>query len=213
MTIAAAALGASQSPINTNIINEDKKPSAWYQAAYGAAMLPASLVVQTATVGLGILLERTNIETISAVFNPEACTGNLPLEQSIAIKAHLFETFNSLIPREEFFCRVLVHDILLKKAPHKLISKIAPNYEYLVDSTPAKIARILISSGVFSAIHLVNAGIPGMTPSMLNFQLFNTFGMGLVLGALQEKTGNAWASVGLHMAYNNFFLLYGFRNC
>ena len=213
MCITAALTGASQPPFITNEVNQNQKPSAWYQAAYGAAMLPASLAVQTATVGLGILLEYTNLEDISAGFNPIECSGILPPEISSALKTQTFNMANIGIPREEFLCRVLLQDVLLKKAPQKLISKIAPNYEYLLDSTSAKITRILISSGVFSWMHLGNGAILGITPSMLNFQLFNTFGMGLVLGALQEKTGNAWASIGLRLAYNNFAALIATRNC
>lgn len=190
-------------------------PSAWAQVAYGMKWLPVSTAVQVASIGVGILNGWTDFATVKGTYFPPVCPipDFLPLAQQRLMKVANFQIMTNLVPIEEFLFRVLLQDVILTKAPKRILQKWAPSKVHWVESTPAKVARVIACAAAFSAYHLQNALIQGVTPSMLNMQLCNTFGMGLVLGTLQEKTKNAWASLGLHLGCN--LLVFGvlFRKC
>lgn len=190
-------------------------PSAWKQAAYGAKFLPVALSVQAAAMGVGILRGLTDWETVKNTYITAPCPYTILAkpEQIRTLMSLEFDKLTTTIPTEEFLCRVLLQDMILKKAPKWILQKCAPSKVHWVDSTPAKVARVLASSAAFSALHLGNSNQPGVTPSSLNMQLCQSFGAGLVLGALQEKTNNAWASAGLHLAINLFAFGLRYRNC
>lgn len=172
-------------------------------AAYGAMMLPAQVVATITSLGIATILGYTDLATLKSGFYPTCANWNVPSDISLQIKALTIVMANINIPFEEFLCRYLLQDVLLKKTPQCVLSKVAPDYAHLVDSTQAKVARVIISAGVFSAMHLPNQAYLGLSDSQMNAQLFNTFALGLLTGILKEKTGRVWASVGLHAAWNS----------
>ena len=108
---------------------------------------------------------------------------------------------SATVPVEEFIFRVLIQDVLLKKLPQAILNKISPELADKVNSNGAKIMRVALSSIAFSLFHLINLKI--YSEDVVTLQLANTLGVGLICGFLQEKTGDAWAALGLHLAFNN----------
>lgn len=113
---------------------------------------------------------------------------------------------------EEVECRLIIQEILLKQLPKKILKTFAPDYVDLVDSKIAKVSRVVISSLLFALPHYVPplyvgymvpgaSGDPTMT-CLIGNRVINAFGGGLVLGAIQEITGDIRYSTVAHMLHN-----------
>jgi len=105
---------------------------------------------------------------------------------------------------EEVFNRGVLQIGLLTKAPRMFLSPYGKGH--LADAMIARVARCAVSGWAYSAMHLFNMGAYGYTPEKLNFQLANTFGLGLVVSAVTEAKGSIWPAVGIHAAYNTIFM-------
>nr|QIQ10899.1 hypothetical protein OJOKFFHK_00042 [uncultured bacterium] len=101
---------------------------------------------------------------------------------------------------EEVVFRGLIQDVLLKRIPKYIVSKVAPGKETALDSNIAKVARITLTAAAFSACHLVNFGI--MPDSYVRAQLIASFVMGIGFGALKESKAGLLGAIGAHMANN-----------
>lgn len=115
------------------------------------------------------------------------------------------ETVGSLaigIPMgEEILFRGLIQGTYLTRIPKYVIKKFAPGKETVLDTTIAKVARILLTSAAFSAYHLQNQGV--VSDAYVTMQLVATFVMGIGFGLLKESKAGLLGSIGAHMA-NNF---------
>lgn len=104
---------------------------------------------------------------------------------------------------EESIFRGLIQDVLLKRCVAKFVGKVAPNSISLVDSKIYTVCRILLSSASFAAIHNMNRLI--LSDEYVDFQIYYTFGLGIILGAMKEVGGLA-PCIGAH-AINNLTAL------
>lgn len=111
---------------------------------------------------------------------------------------------------EEAQCRLLLQELLLKQLPKKILNKIAPQHAHLVDSKIAKITRVLVTSALFGVCHYIPAEHSRILfhadkkeQCMLSNRVIGAFVGGVLLGSLQEATGNVAYPILLHML-NNF---------
>lgn len=101
---------------------------------------------------------------------------------------------------EELMFRVGLQEIAFKKAPKAILNRFAPSYSGIVDTKAAKIARVALTAALFSLIH---ANPPEM--GWLNCstaRLVNTFGLGLILGGIQEVTESPLMAMLFHVGFN-----------
>jgi len=98
---------------------------------------------------------------------------------------------------EEFLFRYLLQEQLLKKIPTQILNKNAPQYASAINTKIAKIVRIAFSSAAFALAHTNN-------PYPMNgaVSIVHKFALGLILGAIQESTGNLFYSTAFHMGNN-----------
>jgi len=117
-----------------------------------------------------------------------------------------FHTFVSAPIQEEWIFRHLIQECLLKHLPRILMSKsMSPSsIRKILDSTAAKVIRILISSAMFSAFHIINTPLDD---NELQNQMTHTFVLGLFLGTLVETDVNYLGCMALHSLYNILALL------
>ncbi len=102
--------------------------------------------------------------------------------------------------KEEALFRVVFQELLLKRIPKAILQKVAPSYASIVDHKVTRIARVLLTSVLFSLAHAAHPrhGWPtcsGLIP-------LQTVVPGLIISTIQEVTGNpilAWAA---HAGYN-----------
>ena len=100
--------------------------------------------------------------------------------------------------REEVLFRFIVQRILLKVLPQATAKKEDKAYH---DSTEAKVKRVLISSAVFSLVHLGNLRV--LPPSYVIHQLTGCFMSGIAWGVIQESSKlGILGSIGLHITHN-----------
>jgi len=110
---------------------------------------------------------------------------------------------------EELHYRLIIQEFLLKQLPKKILGYVLPTHVDLVDSKVAKCARVVISSLIFALPHYISPELAGHTsPSMdiscfLSNRVFQVFGTGLILCALQETTGNIAYPIIAHMLNNS----------
>lgn len=105
---------------------------------------------------------------------------------------------------EELLCRGLLQDVLLTRLPKYILKKISPGSETILDSTIAKIARILFTSTAFSLLHLSNHGT--FPDSVVSHQLVSGFTIGIALGIIKENIGLVGA-IGTHIAHNSVAMI------
>ena len=101
---------------------------------------------------------------------------------------------------EELFFRYALQELLFKQFPKKILQKYSPQNISWVDCRAAQVARVILSSTLFSLCH---GGYKNNCSAMNN-----VFIGGIIFGILQEKTGNIFASSLLHITTNfmaNYF--------
>lgn len=101
----------------------------------------------------------------------------------------------------EYCYRFALQEILLKRIPKKLLKKFAPSSKPLVNSIIAKVARVAITSVIFTLAQIYpdNSSISNQNCSLI--QIINIFGVGLILGAIQECFGKTYLAAASHMAF------------
>jgi membrane protease YdiL (CAAX protease family) len=109
---------------------------------------------------------------------------------------------------EELEYRLVIQEYLLKQLPKKILGKISPTHVDLVDSKVAKCARVVISSFIFALPHYISPETSRyLSPEkdiscFMGNRVFQAFGTGLIMGALQETTGNVAYPIIAHMLHN-----------
>lgn len=105
---------------------------------------------------------------------------------------------------EETVYRTLFQEVLLKRASSALLSLVSPTCaSWAVDSKVASMARVFISSTLFTTAH-GNLKFPRETRRVLFAKdAIGLFNAGIFFGTFQEITGNTLPSIGFHML-NNF---------
>ncbi len=98
---------------------------------------------------------------------------------------------------EEILFRYLLQEQLLKKIPIQILNKNAPQYVSAINTKTAKIARIAFSSAVYALAHM-NSPYPANGVD----SIVHKFALSLILGAIQESTGNLFYSTAFHMGNN-----------
>jgi membrane protease YdiL (CAAX protease family) len=101
---------------------------------------------------------------------------------------------------EEIILRGLVQDGLLTRIPKYVIQKIAPGKETALDSSIAKVARILLVSAAFSSLHLLNPF--AFDDSFVHVQVVATFTLGIGLSILKESKAGLLGAMGARLAYD-----------
>jgi membrane protease YdiL (CAAX protease family) len=97
---------------------------------------------------------------------------------------------------EELVFRFGMQHILLKQLPKALSNR----FTHVVDSTAAKVARVIVTAGAFSLAH---ANPPVMDwPNCSTARLVNTFALGLILGGVQEATESPLLCMLTHSGMN-----------
>lgn len=118
----------------------------------------------------------------------------------MSVKVSMAASIGIILPVcEEILFRGLMQEVLLKKIPKYILSKIAHEKETYLNSTIAKVTRITLSAGAFSAYHLTNSGF--MPESYVSAQIAGTFILGIGCGILQENVG-LFGAIGAHAANN-----------
>ncbi len=201
-------VGSVLGPYLNAIVPSRKKSmgeSTWLQAGRGAMLLPVALTVGYASVVAAAMAGFRTLDPLTE-FKRNPCV-------SFHHQRDIYEFGSISVPREEFICRVMIQEFTLKQMPslYLIAHRLPKEARFVSEATLAKVGRVVLSSALFSLFHLKNAQVFG---NGVPFQLANTFGTGLVFGALQERTGRVWASIGLH-AMANFFVTYSImnRNC
>src|SRR3990167_4964302 len=103
---------------------------------------------------------------------------------------------------EELVFRVLLQEYALKKIPEKILKKISPSHVSLIHGKAAKITRVALSALAFSLVHLPSSSASGGKLYGTLFRLIDFFASGLLLGAIQEKTGNPLFNIAAHAGMN-----------
>lgn len=132
-----------------------------------------------------------------AITSPE-----LPLETRDTVADGVLFVQGALIPAlvEETFLREIVQDILLKRMPSCVLKRVMPGKEKLLQTKTYTVARIVLSSALFSALHLLNNG--SLPDSYVQAQLVGTFAQGMVFGVIKETGLGLGSSIIAH-AINN----------
>jgi hypothetical protein len=99
--------------------------------------------------------------------------------------------------QEEILFRYLLQDVILTQLPKQFLSS---NRQKALDSTTAKVTRILITSTLFSLYHLNNLG--KLPDSVLSEQLVRTFILGIGCGILKESDAGLIGAISAHAANN-----------
>lgn len=119
----------------------------------------------------------------------------------LSIKTLVFGIAGVAFPLlEEIAYRGLVQDIILKRIPKFIVKKVAKGNESFLDSHIAKVARIAITTALFSAMHLMNRSV--MADFSVNLQVAATFVGGIGLGILKESNPGLLGAIGAHFAWN-----------
>jgi hypothetical protein len=96
---------------------------------------------------------------------------------------------------EEILFRGIIQTALLTEAPKAILRKIAPQYEWTVDHTAAKVVRVAVTSLLFALAHIVRLGnYPGM--------LATQFVAGIVFAVLREKQHSLTNLSAIHFITN-----------
>jgi membrane protease YdiL (CAAX protease family) len=110
----------------------------------------------------------------------------------------------SVVPAviEEVLFRKIIQDDLLQKIPSYILKKVKPGKETLLQSKVYTIARVVITSSLFSAYYLQNSGI--LPKSYLQLQLISTFAQGLFFGVIKETNLGLETAILSHAFQNRF---------
>jgi hypothetical protein len=103
---------------------------------------------------------------------------------------------------EEILFRGLIQDVLLNRIPKKILKRLAPQKTWILDSRVTQIARIVLVSALFAALHLMNKGIS-------NHRLVLHFTQGLAWGTIKESKLGLTGAIAAHMTNNAVATLVG----
>jgi membrane protease YdiL (CAAX protease family) len=174
----------------------------------GFKYLPASLAVQALTVTTASLAGLFTCNSVRDVLFPDdkICGRFERFDLPQKVIALTFTAAWGIVMGvvEEVFIRGVLQIGLLTKAPRMFLSPYGRGH--WADAMIARVARCVVTAWRFSEMHLSNTGAYGYTQEKLNFQLANAFGLGLVASAVTEAKGSVWPAVGIHAAYNTFFM-------
>ncbi len=81
-----------------------------------------------------------------------------------------------------------------------LIEEKCPEWKPALNSTLGKVARIVLNSALFSAVHSLNGG--QFSDSFIQGQIVDALVTGIVTGVLHESKAGLIGSIGAHMAGN-----------
>ncbi len=165
--------------------------------ASGFKYIPYALAAQAASVGVAVLGNWTNLETIKNALIPENCG---VVQRALAEAPEITAFAVSLGPVLEEFKRRNLQVYMLTSVPRIFFNLFGKGH--WVDSKIAILARTAVTAMFFSEWHSVWREIVSTGEEVMNFKYAHTFGLGLVTAALQEKTGSMWPSVGVHAASN-----------
>jgi membrane protease YdiL (CAAX protease family) len=185
----------------------------WGAAASGFKYLPITIAASATSVGVAVLANWTNLETIKGLYFPENCGGieRLSPKLKAATFAQMLYSFVFQAPgSESMVMQGILQDGILTRAPRMFFNLCGKGH--WADSKIAVVARTAVSAVAFSAMHLLNQVLLGNDAKMA-FQLANTLGLGLVLAAIKEKTGSIWPAFGLHAAFNAVFMSVPYLYC
>lgn len=101
---------------------------------------------------------------------------------------------------EEFIFRDFIQCGLLPFATKPVIKKILPNASSQVHYRVDVLARLIITSLLFAAVHLTNLALT--SDNFVKMQIIYTFVLGMVLGLLRESSPGITGAIGAHMANN-----------
>ena len=181
----------------------------WSLTVSGLKWLPAMAIAQAASIGAGLLAGCFTWEIVKGLFTSSP---KCPLSSSQDLKeaGGMLLMMSGQPALEEALIRNVFQGIILTSLPKVLMGRIAPSFMPLVDSRIVMAARTLVSAGVFSYLHtlLLPDKLNEMEEKLRNFQVANTFGIGLASAALQERTGTTWPSLGLHVGWNLLYFSY-----
>lgn len=205
---------------------QSKQESTWLQSARGAALAPLALTAGLASILAGTAIKSVPPQVFVKAFKaPSYCplSSSFPLlvpkhlPAPMPLSEKIFKALLSaylplgIVPTEEFLFRSLTQHLFLKSLPVYATNKVSSRFaSWIEQATAAKVARVVLSSALFSAFHSLNTHF---SPGELALQYCNTFGLGLVAGALQETTGRVWASIGLHSMFNLARIPSKLKNC
>lgn len=104
---------------------------------------------------------------------------------------------------EELFFRGIIQDFILKRVPNFLLKKMRPIKSIFSDSTRAKICRVALTTGLFSAFHLLSIGSASSElKSFMQIQAIGAIPLGLFFGAIKESPLGLFGTIGAHMGHN-----------
>lgn len=101
---------------------------------------------------------------------------------------------------EEFLFRELIQSTLLPMGSKHVIKKMLPNCNDQVYYRVDVLARVIITSCLFSAVHLLNRGT--ISEGYVIGQLVGSFVLGIVFGLLRESSAGLSGAIGAHIANN-----------
>ncbi len=195
-------------PIETPKIEVTAKKASTSDKVYAAFEgLAQSYTIATAIKGmLAVIANNTPKDKVLKFFqrinfgiNLDTCKSFIRMKHAVGGKSALFSRMVLKAPlKEELLFRLIIQNILLKQIPRALSKKEDRPY---YDSSKAKITRILISSTLFSLVHLINLKV--LPPSYVIPQVIGAFVAGIALGTIQEGRLGTLGSIGLH-ALNNY---------
>lgn len=103
---------------------------------------------------------------------------------------------------EEIQFRYLLQDWILTRIPKKTIACILPGKESYLNSNLYKAIKILITAYLFSEAHRSNTYMCNLTIKESEYQLVNTFVLGIILGIAKESRLGLSGAIGLHAGNN-----------
>lgn len=101
---------------------------------------------------------------------------------------------------EELMFRVGLQEIILKKIPQAILTRLAPSHVGLVNTKIAKVARVTLATIAFSLAHAMPSEMGW--PNCSTARLVNTFVFGLLIGGIQEITESPLAAMLFHSGFN-----------
>lgn len=77
---------------------------------------------------------------------------------------------------EELLFRYMIQSVVLREAPKRVLKMVAPSYEHIVDHKIANVARVVLTSTLFTLAHVMRMGhFPGMLVAQLVFGLYFSY--------------------------------------
>lgn len=112
---------------------------------------------------------------------------------------------------EEPLFRYGIQEVLLTYLPKKIVKKVAPGKEMILDCKIAKTSRIALTTLLFAAIHLINKS--EFPESYVMRQVISSFVGGIIFGILKESRVGLLGAIEAHCLNNCLSALLISRYC